>query len=72
MREMKSAERHVQELVRVEALMDKAGRNWKFNSQPSYKTPLMWEPVLVWNPMKGYHGAYDYYETVEQYLEAQS
>ena len=63
-------ERLVKQLVKVESLMDKAtGRaaaRWTFADKPSYKTPLMWEPVVVW----GDDGVGRHYESVEQFLDA--
>ena len=59
----------VHQLVWVESLMDKATdrthSRWNFANDPSYRTPLMWEPVVVYGP----DGKSCYYESVEQYLE---
>ena len=65
-------ERVVKHLTKVESLMDKAtGRaasRWGFANKPSYRTSLMWEPVVVWDN----DGESRYYESVEQYLDQAS
>lgn len=53
-------------LGRAEDLIGAKGRQWKWASRPSGRTPLLWHPIDV---LDSETNRWKYYESAEQYIQ---